>query len=141
MSAANRSTHALRWGDAVRLAPARVFFTESGIFGFRAPLLTFDVFCGSLVAPGFLSGLESVVRMWGPRGEDEAVIGEEEEAAYPDPDSPSLEEIAQSNQGSMNAGKNRIQQARNMKIDPPLVSPCHRSRYYDDSMFLLLCHV
>lgn len=42
--------------------------------------------------------------MWGPRGEDEAVIGEEEEAVS-DLDSQSLEEIAQNNQGSMDAGK------------------------------------
>lgn len=48
--------------------------------------------------------------MWGPRGEDEAIIGEAEAAASSDPDSPpmSLEEIAQSNQGSMDAGEGRV---------------------------------
>ncbi|CAM9492287.1 unnamed protein product [Ectocarpus fasciculatus] len=48
------------------------------------------------------SGLESVVRLWSPRGEEGEVIGDDE-AADPDPDSRSLEDIAQSNQGSMDS--------------------------------------
>lgn len=44
------------------------------------------------------------MRLWGPRGEDEAIIGEDE-AADSDAESRSLEEIAQSNQGSMDAGE------------------------------------
>ncbi|CAM9405063.1 unnamed protein product [Ectocarpus sp. 4 AP-2014] len=48
------------------------------------------------------SGLESVVRLWSPRGEEEEVIGDDE-AADSDPDSRSLEDIAQSNQGSMDS--------------------------------------
>lgn len=50
------------------------------------------------------SGLESVVRLWSPRGEEGEVIGDDE-AADPDPDSRSLEDIAQSNQGSMDSGE------------------------------------
>lgn len=50
------------------------------------------------------SGLESVVRLWSPRGEEEEVIGDDE-AADSDPDSRSLEDIAQSNQGSMDSGE------------------------------------
>lgn len=62
---------------------------------FRLPVV-------DLVAPS--SGLESVVRLWSPRGEEGEVIGDDE-AADPDPDSRSLEDIAQSNQGSMDSGE------------------------------------
>ncbi|CBJ48541.1 conserved unknown protein [Ectocarpus siliculosus] len=48
------------------------------------------------------SGLESVARIWSPRGEEEEVIGDDE-AADSDPDSRSLEDIAQSNQGNMDS--------------------------------------
>lgn len=52
------------------------------------------------------SGLDSVVRLWSPMGEDEAVIGEEgwEEQ---DAASPTLTEISRNNQGSMNSGEVR----------------------------------
>lgn len=44
------------------------------------------------------------MRLWGPRGGDEAIIGEEIPADS-EAESRSLEEIAQSNQGNMNAGE------------------------------------
>ena len=46
------------------------------------------------------------MRLWGPRGADEAIIAEEEEERdESEAESRSLEEIAQSNQGSMDAGE------------------------------------
>ncbi|CAN0141585.1 unnamed protein product, partial [Hapterophycus canaliculatus] len=48
------------------------------------------------------SGLESVVRLWSPRGAEETTIGEGGPADS-DLGSPSLEEIAQSNQADLDA--------------------------------------
>ena len=107
----------LRCGKGWRLMRSRsihALSSHSCVLDFRPPVAMF--LCQLCFRPrASLSGLESVVRMWGPRGEDEAIIGGEEESAYPDPDSPSLEEIARSNQGSMDAGDARVLKERERK--------------------------
>lgn len=79
------------------------------------------------------------MRLWGPRGEDEAIIGEEEEAAYADLDSPSLEEITQNNQGSMESGETPASIPVGSASRPPCRALC--SRFHESAGFLRFCHI